>query len=113
MEDFQTIIEFFTKIKCSQCQHSFDKDSVKILRQEENCTVIRVTCSNCSKNIGLAIMGMDKEKSRKTSELSIEEKKLSIELNEELPPIDYDDVISAHNFFYNLGSDWSKHLPNT
>jgi hypothetical protein len=25
--------------------------------------------------------------------------------------ISYDDVLSAHEFFSNLGDDWAKHLP--
>jgi hypothetical protein len=27
------------------------------------------------------------------------------------PKITYDDVLSAHQFFDNLGPDWTKHIP--
>ncbi len=34
-----------------------------------------------------------------------------IERLQELPPIAEDDVLSAHEFFNDLDSDWSKHIP--
>lgn len=94
-------------MNCSRCNKKFSNDSISVLRQEDNYTVIRVICSNCEKNIGLAILGIDKNEMRKTVEMEEGSENLSPDREE---PIDYDDVLNAHEFFTHLGSDWSKHI---
>ena len=106
MDNLDIIKDFFANIRCSQCHSPFEKDSVKIVRQEYNYTVVKVICSKCEKNVGLVIVGLEKEPLKNSAENPQE---LPFELNS--TPIDYDDVIDAHNFFYGLDSDWTKFLP--
>jgi len=113
MEIKDILKEFFSNIRCSQCHNLFDEDSISIVRNENNYTVIRITCHKCEKNIGIALLGIDKD-SIKSSMEKLNEKKgnnSQIEVNRENTPITYDDVIDAHNFFFGLGEDWLKYLP--
>jgi len=112
--DINDIIkEFFSNIRCTQCHNFFDEESISLVRHDNNYTVVRVTCSKCGKNIGLAMLGLDKDSIKKSMEQlnSPGDIETSIELSDADDPITYDDVIDAHNFFYSLGSDWYKHLP--
>jgi len=115
MGNFDIIKEFFTNMRCSQCHVFFEKSDIKVLRQDYNYTVVKVVCSSCGKNIGLAILGMDKESLKKQIETTEDEYQnedaIPFDISEE-EPINYDDVIDAHKFFYNLGSDWAKFLPD-
>jgi len=115
MEINDIIKEFFSNIRCTQCHCFFGEESINVVRHENNYTVIRVTCKKCGKNIGMAMLGLDKDSMKKSMEYLNDLKQTDeapIELTEDTTPITYDDVIDAHNFFYSLGSDWSKHLPN-
>ena len=38
---------------------------------------------------------------------------IPVEVNNDEASISYDDVIDAHNFFFSLGDDWSKYLPDS
>jgi hypothetical protein len=116
MEINDIVKDFFSNIKCTQCQNYFEKESINLVRHEYNYTVVRVTCSVCGKNIGMAILGLDKNSMHQSLE-PIEEPKKSktnkkaIKEDNPCDPITYDDVIDAHNFFYSLGEDWTKFLP--
>ena len=109
--DFDVIKEFFTNMRCSQCHNFFDKSDIKVLRQDHNYIVVKVVCSSCGKNIGLAILGMDKESVKKHVETMDDGEDLPFDISDQ-EPITYDDVIDAHKFFYNLGADWTKFLPD-
>ena len=109
MDNIDIIKDFFANIRCSQCHSPFDKDSVKIVRQEYNYTVVKIICSKCEKNVGLVIVGLDKEPVKSNENIDTNLEELPFEFNN--TPINYDDVIDAHNFFYNLDADWTKHLP--
>lgn len=115
MEINDIVKDFFSKIKCSQCQNYFEKESITLVRHEYNYTVVRVTCSICNKNIGMAILGLDKNSMHKTIECAEETKahsKKNVSKKKSCDPISYDDVIDAHNFFFSLGEDWTKFLPD-
>ena len=107
MKNFDIIKEFFLSVRCSHCHSIFDEDAIQIIREEHNYTVVKIACSQCQKNVGIVIVGLNKEILENTNDEDLDQ--LPFELHK--APIDYDDVIDAHNFFYNLGSDWSKHLP--
>lgn len=112
MDNFKIIQKFFSGLKCGRCDNFFDKDSIELVREEENNVVVRVTCSACGKNLGLAILGV--EKGEYKSSLKFEGDNEEVVLSErEIPddPITYEEVIKAHKFFSGLGSDWMKHLP--
>ena len=111
MEYLDFINDFFAHVKCSSCHEFFKEDSVHLVRQESNNIVVRIVCSTCGKNLGLAILGIDRSEYKNSLKLSSDSSDVPISANNEEDPITYDDVIKAHQFFSGLGDDWSKHLP--
>ncbi len=108
------IYEFFSHIKCANCQEFFKDDSIQLVRQETNNVLVRIVCSSCGKNLGLAILGVDRAKynnSLKFEEDACIDETIPVVLNDEPEPITYDDVVKAHDFFSKLGDDWAKYLP--
>lgn len=91
--DINTIKNIFTNMQCPVCERNFTEQSITIVREEENCSVVELTCQNCSHNTGLIIIGHEKNPDDKNT------------------VIDYNDVIQANKFFSELGSDWIKYLP--
>lgn len=105
MKNSDAIKLFFLHMKCTNCENTFKDEDIEILRQEEGYTVVRICCEHCQKNIGVAILGIDKEQMQKSLNMCE-----SVNSNEP-PPIGYDDVIEAREFFNSLGNDWVKHIP--
>lgn len=114
MDYLEFINDFFSHVKCSNCHEFFKEGSVTLVRQESNNIVVRICCLNCGKNLGLAILGIDRaayKNSLKLSDDTRDDPEMPISIDNEKEPITYDDVIKAHQFFSGLGEDWSKHLP--
>lgn len=105
MGNADSIKLFFSKMKCTRCENYFEDDDIEILREEGNYTVVRIHCEHCQKNIGIAILGIDKDKLHNAMEMH------QPDMEQDLPPIDYEDVLKAHDFFQNLGDDWLKFIP--
>lgn len=105
MENRDTIKLFFSKMKCTRCDNFFEDEDIEILRQEGSYTVVRIHCEHCQKSIGVAILGIDKEQMQDALEFH------QPDMEQGPPPIDYDDVVAAHEFFSNLGDDWLKFIP--
>ena len=103
--DKEKIKRLFSGLCCSVCKHDFDEDSIFIKREEKNLLVIQVFCSECGKNFGLALLGEDpfSLKEQEDDELVIQDCPL---------PINYDDVLDAHNFIDKLEKDWNKYIPD-
>jgi len=106
MKNTDAIKLFFSKMKCTRCENFFEDEDVEILREEGNYTVVRIHCEHCQKSIGVAILGVDKEQMQKALELN------QPDMEQEAPPIDYEDVLAAHDFFQGLGDDWLKFIPS-
>lgn len=110
---FQAIQEYFQQKVCRFCSRKYEQEGIELLRQEPGVLVVRVSCSACGQPLGVAIVGTTpKAESKKPRSYGEWTKKDRTRLSK-LPKITYDDVLSAHQFFQNLGSDWSKHLPST
>jgi hypothetical protein len=129
MKNFTVVQEHFRKLRCAHCQQSFTPEGVKLLREEKDYWVVRVHCTSCQQPAGVAIVGVEYESSdapvvpeRTEREVAHagnvnrvrgifssrrEEEKFS-----KLQPISNDDLLDAHDFIHNLGSDWMRHLPN-
>ena len=114
MNNFKLIQEHFTQLHCNYCDSSFTHDSVKLIREEEDYWVVKVTCTSCHQSAGIAIVGIEyeevdiieKSKPKKLNELNKEEKvKFATK-----GPISFDDVLDAHDFIKNLGNDWMKYI---
>lgn len=123
MNNFKLIQEHFTQLHCPNCDACFSQESVKLIREEKDYWVVKVSCEHCNHSPGFAIVGIEYEEVdedgviiNKPLELGFDEDFISRELfkakkiKPEKPPISVDDVLDAHEFFKNLGSDWTKYL---
>lgn len=94
--------KLFENLCCSACRNGFDENSITIKRDEEDLFVVSLTCAHCGKNFGIAFLGF--------SDIEIKNDE-PLEVVDGPEPINYDDVIDAHNFFKDLKEDWNKYLP--
>lgn len=131
MKNFALVQEHFRKLRCAHCQASFAPEGVKLLREEVDYWVVKVTCMACHQAAGVAIVGVDQRAAERAAERAVERPEpalaasshpstrargiFSSRREEEkfagLPPISSDELINAHAFIQNLGSDWMRHLP--
>ena len=131
MKNFMVVQEHFRKLRCAHCQQSFTPEGVKLLREEKDYWVVRVHCTACQQPAGVAIVGVEYESSdapvperaereavgagagtapnrvRGIFSSRKEEEKFS-----KFAPISNEDLLDAHDFINNLGSDWMRFLPN-
>jgi hypothetical protein len=86
--------------------------------------VVRVACASCGHPLGIALVGMStgsqsgtcqhgrpNSSSSRADRQPSEWTKRDVDRLAHRPPISYDDVLSAHEFFTALGDDWSRQLP--
>lgn len=127
MKNFAMAQEQFRKMKCAHCQATFSPEGVKLLREEKDYWVVRVHCLSCNQPAGVAIVGVEYEgaqplvkgnrKNDAPEERPIDRvgavfnTKKEAEKFDTLAPIGTNEVLDAHSFFRELGSDWMKHLP--
>lgn len=120
MKNFAMAKEQFRKMRCGHCQAHFEPEGIKLLREEKDYWVVRVTCLGCGQPAGVAIVGVEYDgpgdaprvkapKAPPRDEMVFTNKK-EIEKFEALAPISSNDVIDAHHFFRNLGDDWMRHF---
>ena len=108
---FQAIQEYFQQKSCRFCANPFSSEGIQLLREEPGVLVVRVSCRSCGHPLGVAIVGTAPRFQKDKRECPPEWTKRDIDRLSARPPISYDDVLSAHEFFTNLGADWTKHLP--
>lgn len=78
----------FAKLCCSQCKNDFTKDSFEIIEQKGTVFHCRFVCQKCGKDFGDIILNINPKS----------KKHLELEIIDGAPPINYDDVIDAHEF---------------
>lgn len=117
MDAFSIIQNFFTRMRCNSCSHHLEPEGIQLLRHEKDTYVVNISCVHCSNQMGVALVGLE---GAEGAELASQSKKQRTEIElttsdrERLSPykpINYDDVLDAHQFFNNLDSDWRKFLP--
>jgi hypothetical protein len=67
----------------------------------------------CGHPLGVAIVGAAPTQNRKNPELPIDWTNRDANRLRDLPPISFDDVLAAHEFFDSLDADWQQYLPTT
>lgn len=82
----------FSRLCCSCCKNEFSKNSIKILEQDCDIILCRLSCAKCGKDFGEVVFNFNRK----------EKKHLPLEIIEGPPPIDYDDVIEAHKFIKDI-----------
>ncbi len=111
MENLKLIEKLFENLKCPGCDKFFAKGAIELIRREENNVIIKIQCTYCDKDLGLAFLGLDKETYKNSLRFENIEKNEFANLDFSKEPISYDEVIQAHDFFSDLGPDWQKHIP--
>jgi hypothetical protein len=123
----RAITEYFRKRFCKHCDQPYTAEGIELIRHEPGVIVVRVVCCACSTPLGIALVGMNTpsqlgtcqhgrpgtntpQPARKWILPGEWTKRDACRLGEN-PPISYDDVLAAHEFFDALGDDWAKHLP--
>lgn len=127
-DGFQAIQHYFQQRSCRHCSQPYTPEGIEFIREEPGVMVVRVGCSICGRPLGIALVGMNStdpssplcHHGRPSAGGTNQRKKYPSEWTKKdadrlsaNPPISYDDVLSAHEFFSDLGSDWSKLLPKT
>jgi hypothetical protein len=110
MDAFPLIQNFFTRMRCNFCSHSFSPEDIQLLRQDEGVYIVNVYCNHCNTQNGVAMVGVEVPNGTSMfpdPELTDEE---LIRLAE-FSPITEDDVLDAHAFFNNLDGDWMRFIP--
>ena len=101
-EDYVKFI--FSNMICSCCDNQFTPDCVEIIRVEGNCAIVKIECTHCHQNYGIAVVGIE------TISEDTEENTDQV-LIPDMPAISFDDVLEAHEFIDKMGSDWMKYIP--
>lgn len=132
MNPFKLIQHFFSRMHCHHCEANLQPDGIELLRQENQFFIVKVSCLSCHEQLGVAMVGLE-ERDGHPGELAtgdllegLEElldpteggrfpdPELTEEEAERLSayePVTSDDVIEAHRFFNELGTNWREHLP--
>lgn len=110
MDNANHVVQFLSGMRCVSCNNEFINETIEVIKNEDDYTVVRIHCPKCDKRIGMAIMGISKEEYTCAATANNEKDSMNLP-KDDSEPITYDDVIKAHHFFASLGSDWSKHLP--
>ena len=113
MNAFSIIQQYFTQLNCQFCSHSFGENDVELIRQDDAMYIVNVFCHRCQTQNGVAMVGLASTEDMvpprvfKDPELTEAEK----ERLAQYKPVSADDVLEAHTFFNNLGTDWMKFIP--
>ena len=102
----QSVDKLFANMCCSNCGADFTEESISVLREEDEFSVLQITCNKCGKSFGIAFLG--------ESGLAVKSSRdedWALELQNGPDAVSFDDVIDAHRFIKGLGADWKKHLP--
>lgn len=126
-DGFQAITAYFQQRACRACAQPYTADGIELVREEPGVVVVKVGCSSCGQPLGIALVGMNSPNQTlsgpqhcvhgRPSGRSTQKKhppewsKRDADRLGGKPPITYDDVLSAHEFFQSLGSNWSQQLP--
>jgi hypothetical protein len=114
MDAFSLIQNFFTRMRCNFCSHSFSPEDIQLIRQEEGIYIVNVYCNHCRTQNGVAMVGVEVPtleggQPRFTDPELTEEELVRLA---DYQPVSPDDVLDAHHFFSALGSDWMKFIPS-
>jgi hypothetical protein len=110
MDAFHLIQNFFTRMRCNFCSHTFSPEDIQLIRQDEGIYIVNVYCNQCETQNGVAMVGVEipgQGTGLEDPELTEEE----LERLAEFKPISADDVLEAHEFFSSLDGDWMKFIP--
>ena len=111
MDAFSLIQNFFTRMRCNFCSHTFSPDDVQLIRQDEGIYIVNVYCNHCHTQNGVAMVGVEVPENTAFEFEDPELTEAEWERLSEFAPVSANDVLDAHHFFNNLDADWMKFIP--
>ncbi len=111
MDGFNIIQSFFTRMRCNFCTTHLEPEGIELIRHDKGVYIVNVHCVHCSKQMGIALVGLEGSDHVSHNYVDPELTPQELERLGNFEPIDYDDVLNAHDFFSNLDSDWQKFVP--
>ncbi|HEY9745254.1 MAG TPA: hypothetical protein V6C99_03450 [Oculatellaceae cyanobacterium] len=97
-------------MRCNFCSQPFEPDDIQLLRQDGGIFIVNVFCNHCGTQNGVAMVGVESPAEVPYFE-DPELTPAEVDRLAEFEPITADDVLDAHHFFKELGSDWMKFIP--
>lgn len=143
MDAFAIIQNFFTKMRCQQCNLNFETEDIQLESEAEGYYVVSLECHHCGCHNGTAAVGVEAGacledlmalESSDIADIFAAATQQRVETPKRkrfkrfkdpefteadrrrlalLEPIDEEDVLNAHQFFEDLDSDWQKHIPQS
>jgi hypothetical protein len=114
MDSIQVIQHFFAKMRCNFCHSHFEPAGVHLVREEEGVFIVDVSCCQCERHAGLAMVSVDKSLMPNYKPRFQDPELTPAELDRLAiyEPISSDDVLDAHHFIQDIESNWKKYLTN-
>lgn len=107
------IVKMLNDLCCSECHCSFGEDSISIVRREDNFMVLQIVCENCGKSFGIAMLGINSVEIKDdngVTKTKFSDEDLKLKIEEDIPPISYDDILDAHEYIKNLDENWKNFI---
>jgi predicted HAD superfamily phosphohydrolase len=117
MDSFSIIQNFFTRMHCNFCSSPFEPEGIQLIREEDGFYIVSVSCCACERQIGVAMVGVEalgEEAAAAKNRRQYDDPELTpdeLERFEQFAPVNYDDVLSAHEFFNQLDEGWMRFIP--
>ncbi len=114
MDTFSIIQNFFTRMACHFCGVAFEPDDVQLVGEGDGYMIVSVHCHDCGQHNGVAAVGVETREEGLSETRQFKDPEFTDEDYVRLSEFDViqaDDVLEAHEFFQNLGSDWMKFIP--
>lgn len=123
---FEAITAYFEQRSCRACAQPYRADGIQLVREEPGVVVVKVDCTSCGQPLGIALVAVNQvQREPQPPQTCVhgrpnapsaparpsEWTKRDVSRLGGKAKINYDDVLSAHEFFQSLGDDWAKHLP--
>lgn len=115
MDAFQLIQNFFSRMRCNYCSHSFAPNDIELIRQEEGMYIVNVHCGHCDKQNGVAMVGLESSEETGQPIFNFPDPELTegeVYRLSDYDPITEDDVLDAHQFIQDLDESWIQLIPS-
>ena len=101
----KTFSKLLKNLCCSQCKSEFDDNSVTLINKEKEYISLKLHCNCCGKDFGTVFLKLTDTMPEKETDISLTDRR-------DIPPINSDDVIDAHEQIKDFEENWKKFLKN-
>jgi hypothetical protein len=101
-EEREFVRRLIAHIPCAVCQHYYEPDNVRIVDHRNEIWIMAVECDHCGTQGLVFAMIQEGEEPEVVSELTSQERARF----REMPRVDTDDVLDAHEFLRDFDGDF-------